>query len=132
MSIFARAISIDADDHTERCARWVPLDDGVCCSGQLLVTPDRRYRYDNTRPCTCHTGPLRYDGSHILPSGDGPRAGSVDLAEIPGFITDPESITRSLGPVCGGPIRHPRLPAPRTPHGDSNEQLELFLVVVVR
>ncbi|MET8978535.1 hypothetical protein ABZX85_23245 [Streptomyces sp. NPDC004539] len=31
--------------------------------------------------------PHRYQGSHILPSGDDPREGDVQLAEIPSHIT---------------------------------------------
>lgn len=31
--------------------------------------------------------PLRYGGSHIIPSLDGVRGGRVDTAHIPGFIT---------------------------------------------
>ncbi len=31
--------------------------------------------------------PIRYQGSHVLPSDDDERAGCLDLAEIPGFIS---------------------------------------------
>lgn len=31
--------------------------------------------------------PLTYRGSHIIPSRDGERGGSVDTAHLPGFIT---------------------------------------------
>lgn len=38
--------------------------------------------FDSDKP-----GPIRYDGSHILPSRDSERGGCVDTAHIPGFIT---------------------------------------------
>lgn len=34
-----------------------------------------------------HGGPWVYLGSHILPADDGPRSGSIGLAEIPSHIT---------------------------------------------
>lgn len=32
-------------------------------------------------------GPIVYQGSHVLPSPDSPRGGSLDLGYIPGWIT---------------------------------------------
>jgi hypothetical protein len=66
LSIFATALSFDADDHLDTCR-------------------DGRKR----KPCTCSTGPLVYEASHILPEPNGPRAGFVSLSEIPGFISRP-------------------------------------------
>lgn len=74
MSIYA----LDAldDDHPEGCGIWVKQR-------------PRAYVRDTSRPCTCGLpdAPYRYLGSHILPSEDDPRGGSIGLALIPSHIT---------------------------------------------
>lgn len=89
MSIFATALSLDAAGHNERCTRWALLAGDDPDPGRMLLCDDKRYRYDDARPCTCSAGPLRYDASHLLPEPDGQRAGFVSLCEIPGFISRP-------------------------------------------
>ncbi len=45
--------------------------------------------------------PLIYRESHVLPSSDDPRGGTLDLAYIPGFITrDGRDIDGELDPDC--------------------------------
>ncbi len=87
MSLWATALHFDADDHADHCARWVPCTrEEAQAAGRSAFAGDRHWRYDSTRPCTCQAGPLRYQGSHVLPSDDDPRGGCVEVAMIPGFI----------------------------------------------
>lgn len=95
MSIYASAWGVDADEHAERCRR-------------------RR-----GKSCTCGAGPVAYHASHLLPDADSPRAGSVDVAEIPGWIDrpgkpalDPEETGERVWPwlrwwIAGGPTDLP-------------------------
>lgn len=91
MSIYASTWAADADDHTDDCDRWVEVPAVPRPSGDLRVAyaDGRWFVLDDARPCTCGAGPVRYDGSHVLPDVDSPRSGSVDVAEIPGWITRP-------------------------------------------
>lgn len=38
--------------------------------------------FDDEKP-----GPIKYQGSHVLPRPDSERGGSIDTAHIPGFLT---------------------------------------------
>lgn len=67
VSIWATSLVFDSSDHADGCPRLVPVD------------PDR--------PCTCRVGPIRYQGSHVLPSDGDERGGYLDFAEVPGFIS---------------------------------------------
>lgn len=89
MSIYASTWGTDADDHADNCRRWNRgRRKGKARGPTRAHFADGATAWlDNSRPCTCHAGPVRYDGSHILPDEASPRAGSVDLAEIPGWIT---------------------------------------------
>lgn len=75
MSIWATSLVVAADDHADGCTRLVREP------GHGSV-----WREDPTRPCTCHAGPIVYQGSHVMPADGDPRGGWFDLAEIPGFI----------------------------------------------
>jgi hypothetical protein len=74
VSIYATWLHLD-DTHTDECAIWVETSDG--CFEPI------------GGPCDCGIPmcPLVYEGSHILPSDDDQRGGSVDVAGIPDFIT---------------------------------------------
>lgn len=86
MSIYATWLEIADDNHAEDCAQWVPIAD-LGDSGIVAVYGDgRRMGLDDTKPCTCRCGPILYRGSHVLPSDDDPRHGSVYVCAIPGFI----------------------------------------------
>jgi hypothetical protein len=71
----------DSDDHAAECGRWKPLG--------KTGTHSWSFELDETRPCTCGQpgSPILYRGSHILPSEEDERGGSVQLAEVPGYIT---------------------------------------------
>lgn len=87
MSIYATVVNVDSDDHADRCARWVPCTEQEALNAGRGAFGDREWwRYDAEKPCTCAAGPIQYQGSHILPSDDDPRDGSVSLCMIPGFI----------------------------------------------
>ncbi len=98
MSIFATALHFDADDHHEGCRRW------VACGKQEALDAGRAmfgvgwWRYDPDQPCTCQAGPLRYQGSHVLPSDDDPRGGCVEVGMIPGFIEREGRVLDGAGP----------------------------------
>lgn len=91
MSIYASSFDLDADDHDTDCARWVLCecpDDHAPHTGRISYANDgRHYPYDDTIPCSCGTGPLRYQGSHVLPSEADPHGGTIHASHIPGFIT---------------------------------------------
>lgn len=79
MSIFASLAAPNCDhrfDDLPMCARYVESPPGSGC-----------YEFGD-KPCDCGLpdAPLRYQGSHILPSDDDERGGEFDLALIPGHI----------------------------------------------
>jgi hypothetical protein len=75
VSVWATFWEATDDDHTDQCRIWLKRD-GIW---------ERR----NRRACSCGqpTAPIRYQGSHILPSEDDERAGVVSLALVPSHIT---------------------------------------------
>lgn len=77
MSIYATWLRLFAGEHEESCAVWVETPPG---SGT--------FRFSK-KPCDCGMprAPIAYQGSHVLPSDDDPRGGTVDVAAIPDFIT---------------------------------------------
>lgn len=88
MSIYASSWSVDADDHTDTCRQWERC---FCVDSyghsRARIGIGEHWRYVPQHPCTCGCGPIVYRGSHILPSAEDKRGGSLSLAEIPGFIT---------------------------------------------
>jgi hypothetical protein len=76
LSIYATILDLSADEHDDDCAVWVETSPGL---------------FDRSgKPCDCgdrKRGPIVYEGSHVLPSDDDRRGGSIDLASIPDFIT---------------------------------------------
>lgn len=109
MSIYATWLSIDADDHDPKCARWVKADGtgkpgvdwhrhdigdvrlrlagGVGGEGDGIDVGGEYWRLAEGVACTCRCGPIVYQGSHIFPSDDDPRDGVLLLCTIPGFLT---------------------------------------------
>lgn len=77
MSIYGSFFVLDADDHEDGCAVYVEIEPG--------------WLEFSGKPCDCGTpnAPLVYEGSHVLPSDDDRRGGSVDLATIHGEIVRP-------------------------------------------
>jgi hypothetical protein len=60
-------------EHKPRCARMKKLRPKV-------------YEVDDSKPCTCGSSPVKYQGSHVLPSKRDARDGSLGIAAIPGHI----------------------------------------------
>ena len=81
MSVWGTFWTADSDDHASECGRWKPLGKTGPHSWSSEL--------DETRPCTCGQpgSPIRYRGSHVLPSGDDERGGELSLAEVPGHVT---------------------------------------------
>jgi hypothetical protein len=77
VSIYATWLHLSDGAHEEDCAVWeeTPPTSGTFQLGE--------------EPCDCGMplAPIAYRGSHVLPSDDDPRGGSVDVAGIPDFIT---------------------------------------------
>ena len=73
MSIFASWAAPDDREHEDDCAHWLKHDG---------------YWEPSGKPCDCGQphAPIIYQGSHVLPSDDDPRGGSVDIASIPEHI----------------------------------------------
>ena len=69
MSIFASWAAPDDREHEDDCAHWLKHDG---------------YWEPSGKPCDCGQphAPIIYPGSHVLPSDDDPRGGSVDIASI--------------------------------------------------
>lgn len=90
MSIYGSTWDTDADDHEQDCARWVECDcpdSPVAHSRWMGGNDGRHWRYDGDRPCSCLCGPIIYQGSHVLPSNEDRRGGSLGFGEIAGDIT---------------------------------------------
>ena len=73
MSIYQSIFGL-GDEHKPRCLRIKKIEVGV-------------YQQDDSKPCTCGSCPLKYEGSHILPSQLSKREGDFGFAGIPGHIT---------------------------------------------
>lgn len=61
-------------EHSRRCKR-------------IKKTGRKQYEQDDSKPCTCGSCPIEYQGSHILPSNRDNRKGDFGIAAIPGHIT---------------------------------------------
>jgi hypothetical protein len=86
MSIYATAISFDADNHEPECVMWVEVEGDEGPRQWGLICDGRKYWLDKDRDCTCRCGPIAYQGSHVLPADTDRRAGSFSACYIPGFI----------------------------------------------
>ena len=75
MSIYCSIFDFDSE-HSKKCARMSKHKSirGV-------------WDYDESKPCTCGTAPILYQGSHILPSNKDQRKGDIGIAAIPDHIT---------------------------------------------
>lgn len=74
MSIYATWLSISGDDHEEGCAIYREVERGVFeLSGDAC-------------DCGLPRAPIIYKGSHVLPSNDDARGGSLDVAGIPEHV----------------------------------------------
>lgn len=72
MSIYATTFTL-GDEHEHQCPCTRERDDGI-------------FEEDPNKPCTCTTSPIRYQGSHVLPSDGDERGGCLGLAAIPAHI----------------------------------------------
>ena len=63
-------------DHSTRCKR-------------VRKVGRKEYEQDDSKPCTCGSSPLEYQGSHVLPSKKDKRGGVIGIAAIPGHIKRP-------------------------------------------
>lgn len=75
MSIYGTWLSLGDDEHEDGCAIWVEVEPGC-------------FEHSG-KPCDCGIprSPIVYEGSHVLPSDDDRRGGSLDVAGIPDFVT---------------------------------------------
>jgi hypothetical protein len=89
MSLYGTDWNVDADDHTRACGRWSQCGcaDEYGHRGRVWLGHDWHAVYDVEKPCTCGCGPIAYQGSHVLPSDDDPRGGSLSMCTIGGHIT---------------------------------------------
>lgn len=90
MSVWASAVGWTDDEHADQCAGWRECGcgdwPGEHHTPPVLIEPDGAH-YELTGGYDCRAGPLACHGSHVLPSDDGARAGWVDVAEIPGHVS---------------------------------------------
>jgi hypothetical protein len=73
MSIYCSMFEI-GNQHLPRCKRMKKLGRGG-------------YSQDDSKPCTCGSCPIRYQGSHVLPSNKAERSGEIGISCIPPHIT---------------------------------------------
>jgi hypothetical protein len=73
LSIYCTTFDLGLE-HSNRCKR-------------IGRTGKKCYAQDDSKPCTCGSTPIRYQGSHILPSDRDERGGGLDLGAIPRHIT---------------------------------------------
>ena len=95
MSIYATHLTIGDDEHDPSCAKYrllgeYPLPEGWDVKGCAMITSSstpgmhRVYASVPDASCTCgNPAPLVYQGSHVNPSEDAPRGGSLSVAAIP-------------------------------------------------
>lgn len=109
MSIYATWLSIDDHDHKPECAHWEPCSEHEAEAARItMVTSDGRcFRWVPDVACTCGSPPpLVYQGSHVVPSQDGPRGGSVSFCAIPNFC---HPSVRGTDADTGPPVDYARL-----------------------
>lgn len=94
MSIYCSIFSIDAEDHEIGCKRLIRLKrgqkaprdkDGI--ASFVIAGGADDYAVDESRLCTCGSGPITYQHSGVLPADDNPRGGCFSLGAIPPHIT---------------------------------------------
>ena len=73
MSIYQSGFALGSE-HQRRCPRISILERGV-------------WVQDDSKPCTCKSTPILYQGSHIFPSHRHSRGGEIGISSIPGFIS---------------------------------------------
>lgn len=76
MSIYCSTFGF-GDDHKPRCAK-------------LTKIATKSYELDDSKPCTCGDSPIKYQGSHVIPSDKAERGGYLSLGAIPGHIDRPK------------------------------------------
>ena len=95
MSIYATWMEIGDADHTPDCAVFrllgeYPLAEAFGVPGGAMIVGagdlERVFARVPGAACTCgNPAPLVYQGSHVCPSSDGPRGGSVTFCGIPDY-----------------------------------------------
>ena len=94
MSIYCSTFSIDASDHEVGCERLVRMKRGQQAPrakdglARFVIVGDKDYAVDDSRQCTCGSGPIVYKHSGVLPADSDPRGGCLSLGAIPGRIDD--------------------------------------------
>lgn len=73
MSIYCSYFGF-GDEHSPKCER-------------ITKTGRKEYTQDDSKPCTCGSAPVIYQGSHVLPSRKDKRDGLFGFAAIPPHIT---------------------------------------------
>lgn len=73
MSVYCSIFDFGCE-HDPRCKRMRKIRKNV-------------YECDDSKPCTCGSSPIRYLGSHILPTNNDRRDGDFGIAAIPSHIT---------------------------------------------
>lgn len=84
MSIYGTTVTFDAHEHADDCAKWTPIIDQI---GTRLDNDGGQFVLSHDVACSCAAGPIRYLGSHVLPSNTDERGGSFAVGELAGFIT---------------------------------------------
>lgn len=88
MSIYASIFGFDADEHAEGCKRLVKRRRDPKRMLNCFMFPSGTFWVDDSRPCTCSSGPIAYQHSGVLPSASDKRGGYLGIAAIPGHIDD--------------------------------------------
>lgn len=88
MSIYATWLHLEEHgEHEVSCSRYLPATkEEAESSPQYCVTgePSQYLLYDASLPCTCgERGPIVYQGSHVNPSHEDMRGGSLEVGVIP-------------------------------------------------
>lgn len=73
MSIYCSIFGF-GDEHGRKCRRIKKVSNGV-------------YEQDDSKPCTCESCPIEYQGSHVFPSKSDKHDGDFGFAAIPYHIT---------------------------------------------
>jgi hypothetical protein len=129
VSIYATWLTIGDDEHEPECAKYrllgeYPLDKAFTVPGGSMYISagklERVYARVPGAACTCsNSAPIIYRGSHVSPSEDDPRGGSVDFAAIPNFC---HPSVRGTDTDDGPPVEFARLSVVEDPSTYGHEQ----------
>ena len=69
------------------CSTWGLGDECKPRCKRMTKDGPKSYIFDDSKPCTCGQTPIKYQGSHVVPSKKDERGGCFGFSLIPEHIT---------------------------------------------